>query len=1026
MNFATWSIRNPVPTIMLFALLALAGLWGFSRLPIQNVPDIDLPTVSVTLSLPGAAPEQLETEVARRVEDSIATLQGVRHIRTTVTTGRVSVNVEFQLEKNLSDAVTETKNAVDQVRGDLPADVQPPIVIAQTVNGQPLVSFAVASTHLDEEGLSWFVDDTIARTVLAVPGVGRVERVGGVNREVIVEIDPARLSGLGITAAQVSRALRQVQQESSGGRGQIGGAEQAVRTIALARQAADLAALPIVLPNGRNVRLDEVATITDGTAERMQAALIDGKPAVGVRVYRSRGYDEVAIAKGAEEAMQSLMKADPSLTITQVFNNTTYTLSQYKGSMNLLFEGAGLAVLVVWLFLRDWRATLISATALPLSILPTFAAMQWLGYSLNTLTLLAMAVIVGILVDDAIVEIENVERHIQSGKPVEQATADAVNEIALAVIATTMTLVVVFLPTALMSGVPGLFFQQFGWTVVIAVLASLLVARMLTPMLAARFLKPKAHHNEETGPVMRRYLSAVSWCLHHRKTTILGALLFFISSLAMVPFIPAGFVPQGDRGLTNVRFELPPGSNLERSLDVAERTRTALTGIPGIEHVFTTIGAGIFGGGGGGEVRRGTLLLILGSRGERPPQSEIESAARKAMLQVPGARFDVGFGGQGEKLQMTLTATDRNALIAGTRGLERELRGVGSLSNITSTANLERPEIVVRPNPQLAAERGVTTASIGETLRIATSGDFDPQVARLNLDTRQVYIRVRMPDAARTDLDTIADLRVPGRVGLVPLSSVADVRFENGPAQIDRYDRSRYVNITADLNGMPLGTALNQAMALPAFKSMPKGVHTTNTGDAEFVTELVRGFNVALVTGFLCIFCVLVLLLRDFLHPFTILAAIPLSAGGAFFALLIGNIELGIPAMIGLITLMGIVTKNSILLVDYAIINTRDNGMPTHEALVDACNKRARPIVMTTIAMIAGMMPIAMGFGEDASFRQPMATAVIGGLITSTALCLLVVPVVFFYVVRFENWLAHLRPKTTAHDVPHAHTQPGE
>ncbi len=1014
MNFATWSIRNPVPTILLFGLLTLAGLWGFSRLPIQNFPDIDLPTVAVTMTLPGAAPAQLETEVARRVEDSIATLPGLRHIRTTITTGRVSLNVEFQLNKNLSDAVTETKNAVDQARGDLPNDLQPPIVVAQTVNGQAVMSFAVASTRLDEEGLSWFVDDTIARAVLTVPGVGRVERVGGVQREVIVEIDPARLAGLGITVTQVSRALRQIQQETSGGRTQIGGSEQTVRTIALAREAAELAAFPITLPNGRSIRLDDVATITDGIGERMQAALLNGQPAVGFRLYRSRGFDEVAIADGARRAMDELVKADPTLTITPVFDTTQFTRAQYRGSMHLLFEGAILAILVVWLFLRDWRATLISAVALPLSILPAFAAMQWLGYSLNTLTLLALAVIVGILVDDAIVEIENVERHILQGKPVETATADAVNEIALAVIATTMTLVVVFLPTAIMSGVPGLFFQQFGWTVVIAVLASLLVARMLTPMLAARFLKPKHRVDETDGPIMRWYLRTVSWCLHHRKTTMAGAFAFFIGSMALVPFIPTGFIPQGDGGLTSVRVELPPGSNLERTLETAEHARTVLQGLPGVQNVFTAIGGGTFGGGSGGEVRRGSLLLILGPREDRPVQKEIESMARKALLQVPGARFDVGFGGQGEKIQLTLASSDRNALMASTRALERDLRTIGTLSNVNSTANLERAEIVVRPNARLAAERGVTTASIGETLRIATSGDFDQQVAKLNLDTRQIYVRVRMPESARMDLDTISDLRIPARNGMVPLASVADITLENGPIQIDRYDRSRYVNVTADLNGTPLGAALNQAMQLSAIQTLPDNVRMIRTGDAEFVTELLRGFNIALVTGFLCIFCVLVLLFRDFLQPITILSAIPLCAGGALMALLIGRIELGVPAMIGLVTLMGIVTKNSILLVDYAITGVRVQGLSVHDALMEACHKRARPIVMTSIAMIAGMMPIALGFGEDASFRQPMAVSVIGGLITSTGLSLLVVPVVFVYIGRFEDWLGRFKRRAAA------------
>jgi hydrophobe/amphiphile efflux-1 (HAE1) family protein len=1010
MNFATWSIRNPVPTILLFALLSFAGFYGFKQLPIQNFPDIDLPAVNVTLSLPGAAPAQLETEVARRVEDTLSTLQGLRHLRTTITTGRVSINVEFQLNKNLSDAVTETKNAVDQARGDIPADVMPPIITAQQIQGGPTAGYAVASTRMDEEALSWYVDDTISRAVLAVPGVGRVERIGGLQREVTVQIDPVRMAGLGITAAQVSRALRQVQQESSGGRAQIGGGEQAVRTIALARQAAELAALPIVLPNGKNVRLDEVATVTDGTGERTQAARLNGKEAVGFRVYRSREADEVTMSRGVKQAMEALTAADPTLTAVKIFDNTEFTVAQYEGSLQLLFEGAILAVLVVWLFLRDWRATLISATALPLSVLPAFAAMHWLGYSLNTITLLALAVMVGILVDDAIVEIENVERHINMGKPVKEATADAVNEIALAVIATTMTLVVVFLPTALMSGIPGLIFQQFGWTVVIAVLASLLVARMITPMLAARFLKARHIPEETLGPVMRRYIHAVEWCLTHRKSTMIGALIFFVASISLVPFIPSGFIPQGDAGMTNIRVELPPGSNLARTLETTEQVRAVVTQIPGVKDTFAVIGAGTFGTGSG-EVRRGGVLVVLGPRGERPVQKEIERQMRTALLQVPGAKFDIGFGGQGEKLQLTLTSADRNALMASTRTLERELRTIGSISNVNSTANLERPEIVVRPNLQAAAERGVTTAAIGETLRIATSGDFDPQVAKLNLDTRQIYIRVRMPDEARTDMNTISNLRVPARNGLVPLSSVAEITLENGPIQIDRYDRSRYVNVTADLNGMPLGAALEAANKSQAIAGLPDSVRVIRTGDAEFVSELFRGFGLAMIIGFVCIFCVLVLLFRDFLQPITILSAIPLCAGGAFLALLISRTELGLPAMIGLVTLMGIVTKNSILLVDYAVMGVKDHGLSVHAALLEACRKRARPIVMTTVAMIAGMVPIALGLGADSSFRRPMAIAVIGGLITSTALSLLVVPVVFVYIARFEDWVGSLRKK---------------
>jgi multidrug efflux pump subunit AcrB len=716
MNLATWSIRNPIPAILLFVLLTLAGLWGFRALPIQSFPDLELPTINVTLVQPGAAPAQLETEVARKVEDSLATLSGLRHLRTSITDGQVAVIVEFELEKNLSDALIETKNAVDRVRSDLPTDLEQPTVSAVNVVGDPIQLFSVASTRMDEEALSWFVDDTVAKAVLGVPGVGRFERVGGTQREVRVEVDPVRLAALGVTAADVSRALRQVQQESSGGRAQLGTGEQSVRTIATVRQASELDAFPIALPGGREVRLDQVATIRDGIADRTQAALLNGEPVLGFRVYRAKGFDETRVAEGVREALARLKAGDSSLRFTAVSGSVGYTLEQYAGSMAMLYEGALLAVLVVWVFLRDWRATVVAAAALPLSILPTFAAMAWLGYSLNTLTLLALAVVVGILVDDAIVEVENIERHSRKGKPILQATADAVTEIALAVVATTISLVVVFLPTALMSGVPGLFFQQFGWTAVIAVMASLLVARLLTPMMAAYLLKPHAGRERPDGRIMRWYLSAVTWCLAHRRTTVLAAAGFFAASLALVPWIPTGLVPPSDRGYTSVNVELPPGSSLQNTVEVLEMARMALADVPGISSVFTTVGDSSDAGGGmqqAGEVRRGALTLTLAPRGERAPQVEIENAIRQKLLDVPGARFTLSSGGVGEKLQLILASDNNAALKASAQALERELRSVG-LSNVNSTASLERPEIVVRPDVRRAAERGVTTAAIGD------------------------------------------------------------------------------------------------------------------------------------------------------------------------------------------------------------------------------------------------------------------------------------------------------------------------
>jgi len=1013
MNLATWSIRNPAPTIILFVLLALAGVLGFNSLPVQDLPDLDQPTVNITLLEPGAAPAQLETEVARRVEDSLASLSGLKHVRTSITDGQVSIVAEFVLEKPLSQALIEAKDAVDRVRSDLPSDVQPPSVSAVGISGEAMLVYAIASPNRSEEELSWYVDDTVSKAVLGVPGVGQFQRVGGVQREVRIEVDPAQLAAQGVTPADVSRALRQVQQQSSGGRGQLGQGEQAVRTIATVRQASDLQALRIALPDGRQVRLDQIATVRDATAQRTQVALLDGKRVVGFTINRAKGADEVKIAKAARAALDRLHAADPSLTFTQVGGSVDYSEEQYNGSMDMLYEGGVLAVLVVFLFLRNWRATLIAAAALPLSILPAFAAMHWLGYSLNILTLLALAVIVGILVDDAIVEIENVERHSRMGKPIFQAVGDAVTEISLAVLATTMTLVAVFLPTTFMGGAPGLLFRQFGGTAVAAVLASLLVARLLTPLMAAHWLKIAPAKARPDGWLMRWYLSAIRWCLAHRVTTTVSAVIFFIASLALAPLIPSGLIPAADTGFTTVNIELPPGSALETTLQVAENARAAIRGVTGVRGIFTAVGAPQQSGGGSqggdqhaGEVRNGALTITFAPRNRRPHQVEIEKALRARLLAVPGARFHVGAGRPGEKMQLILASDNAQALKASAQALQRQLLGVGKLSNISTTASLERPEIVVRPDLARAAERGVTTQEIGDVVRVATSGDFDANVARLNLDNRQVYIRTRLADGARQDLNSLANLRVKGRDGPIPLSSVADLSVESGPSEIDRYDRHRYVTVDADLGGTSLSAALKAAQALPALQGLPSSVQLIPAGDAEIANELATGFSGAMLTGVLCVFCVLVLLFKDFLQPLTILSALPLSIGGAFVALLLAHSELDINSAIGLVMLMGIVCKNSILLVEYAIVGIRQRGLSRHDALIDACHKRARPIVMTTLAMTAGMAPVALGWGPDASFRQPLAVAVIGGLMSSTALSLLVVPVAFTFMDGLERRLA--------------------
>ncbi len=1026
MNVSAWSIKNPIPAIMLFVLLTFGGILSFKAMKIQNFPDIELPTVSVTASLPGAAPAQLETEVARKLENSIASVQGLKHMTTKVQDGGVSIAAEFRLEKPVQEAVDDVRAAVARVRSDLPADVREPIVSKIDLAGQPVLAFTISSTRMDAEALSWFVDNELSRRLLAVPGVGAINRVGGVAREVRVALDPLRLQALGTTAADISRQLKQVQNETAGGRAELGGREQPVRTLATVKSASELAQLELALGDGRRIRLDQVATVTDTIADPRSAALLDGKPVVGFEVSRSRGESEVTVGNAVQKALADLKAQRPDLQLTEAFNFVEPVQEEYDGSLALLYEGAILAVIVVWLFLRDWRATFVSAVALPMSVIPAFVGMYLLGFSINVITLLALSLVVGILVDDAIVEVENIVRHLRMGKSPFQAAMEAADEIGMAVIATTFTLIAVFLPTAFMSGIAGRFFKQFGWTASLAVFASLVVARMLTPMMAAYILKPIVGTEKDPGWLMS-YMRWSAWCLKHRLLTMIGATLFFIGSLALIPLLPTGFIPPDDNSQTQVFIELPPGASLQQTEASAEQARLILGKIEHVQSVYTTIGGGSAGGDpfasfGVPETRKATLTVKLSERSERPRKQGIENKMRTALQDLPGVRSKVGLGGSGERYVLVLTGEDPLALQTAARAVERDLRTIQGLGSVASSASLVRPEIAVRPDFARAADLGVTSAAIGETLRIATQGDYDVSLPKLNLSERQIPIVVRLNNAARTDLSVLERLAVPSTrpgAGPVLLGQVATLEVAGGPAVIDRYDRSRNINFEIELSGLPLGDVTRQVAELPAIKNLPAGVKVVTIGDAEMMGELFASFGLAMLTGVLCIYIVLVLLFKDFLHPVTILAALPLSLGGAFVGLLIAQKSFSMPSLIGLIMLMGIATKNSILLVEYAIVarrgNDGSNGLPVAapmsrlDALLDACHKRARPIIMTTLAMGAGMVPIAVGWGTaDSSFRSPMAVAVIGGLITSTVLSLLVVPSVFTYLDDLEQWIKRM------------------
>jgi multidrug efflux pump subunit AcrB len=997
-NFVTWSIRNPVPVIMMFIALVLGGLISFPKLQIQDQPDISFPNVFIRVSYAGVPPSQMETEVTRKVEDAVSAIVGIEHINSNISTGSSQTNVQFQFGTDLQQAMDDVRDAVSRIRPDLPIDATEPYIGRPTTAGDAIIAFGVSSDNLSDTELSWFVDLNVMREISAVQGVGSVNRIGGVSREIRVDLDPDRMASLGVTAGDVSSQLVRTQVELPGGETRIGSQEQSVRTLGTIGTVQELAALPISLSDGRRARLDSIADVRDQAAEVRQLAMLDGKPVIGFQVMRAWGEGALQVADRTRVAVRELQKKYPQIKITEIYTEVEFIRQSYHSSMLMLFEGAVLAIIVVWLFLKDMRATLISAIALPLAIIPTFWALHIFNFSMNTLTMLALSLVVGMLVDDAIVEVENIVRHLRMGKPPLQAATDAAIEIGLAVVATTFTLCAVFVPVAFMDGIPGQFFKPFAFTATIAVLFSLLVARMLTPMMASKYMRPY-HEEEKQGPVKTWYLNKVQWAMAHRTLTLGAVTIVMIATFTLAWKLPTGLSPADDAGFVNLNVSLPPGARLEDTRLVAEEVRRRVSKHKEVARVWSVV-----------NVRSANVGVVLVDRKQRKlSQQDLQQVFVREIRSIPGARFGRGGGNFGNgALQLQITGDDSNQLNAAANDIERELRTVPGFSNVSTSASLLQPELEIRPRPDRAAELGVSTAAISQATRIATSGDVTNNLAKLNLPDRQIPILVRLNDAARSDIDQIKLLSVPSRSGPVPLMNVADVYLGAGPSQITRYDRSRNITITADRGTIPLGQAVKIARALPSMQHLPAGVRPVDSGESELQGRIFRGFALAMIIGIFCIYALLVLLFHDVLQPITILSALPPSAGGAFVMLYLLKMELSLPSLIGLLMLMGIVTKNSILLVEYAVMARREHGLNRFDALMDACSKRARPIVMTTIAMAAGMLPITVGFSGDSAFRAPMGAAVIGGLFASTALSLFVVPVIYTIFDDFEHWLRRL------------------
>jgi multidrug efflux pump subunit AcrB len=1004
-NMSAWAIRHPVSPVVLFVVLLFMGVVAFVRLPITLNPDIAFPIVHVTVTQPGAAPQEIETQVLQKIEGSVAGVGNIHNITSLALEGVASTWVEFQIGTPIDRAVADVRDAVAKVRSNLPNGIQEPIVQRVDIDGGPIAYYAVATTSETDAQLSWFVDNAVTKRLLAIPGVAQVNRGGGVNREIRVELDPARMQALGITAVDVNQQLRTLNLDSPGGRAQLGGGEQSIRVLGGAHTALALGDTQIALPGpgGRFARLSDIANVHDGVGEIRSMARLNGRDATTFGVAKAKGASDVTVLAAVDRELEKVGKENPQVTMTKVFTTVDYTKRQYHSALMAFIEGSILAVIVVWLFLRDMRATTISALAIPLSAIPTFAFMQMMGFSLNGISLLALSLVAGVLVDDAIVEIENIVRHMRMGKSGFQAALDAADQIGLAVVATSCTIMAVFLPVSFMPGITGQYFIQFGLTVAAAVFFSLLVARLITPVIAAYTMKSERIAVHTDGPFMSMYMQTLNWCIHNRWKTIGAGMLFFVLSIAGLALIPKSFIPEGDLGAPDLSIELPTGVRLEDTAAVSATAYRIVARQPEVANVVESIGED-------DEIRTGQLYIQLVPRSQRKvTQKEWEDRVIKELKTIPDAEIHFnknGGGGGGRDVNIYITGDDPLLTQRTAEKVVDEMRAMPELRTARINGDMQRPEILIKPRFDLAAQLGVTVSSISETIRIATLGDLDQNSAKFSLSDRQVPIRVSLLESTRRDLTTLENLPVPmAGGGAVPLKAVADIGFGQGPTKVRRYNQSRRISIEADLtNGTALGTALDKIHALPTLKNLPPGVRLVDVGDAEVMAELFTNFIIAITTGILMVFAVLVLLFARVLQPVTILSSLPLSIGGAVLALMATRHSLSLGVMIGFLMLMGIVAKNSILLVDFAIEEMRA-GKDRLTALLESGHKRARPIVMTTVAMVAGMLPVAIGIGGDNAFRGPMAIAVIGGLVTSTGLTLVIVPAAFTLVDDIERWL---------------------
>jgi len=1020
MFISDFAIRRPIITVVTTIALVVFGIAALARLQIDEFPDIDAPIVFIGIPYPGASPDQVEREVVDRIEDRVAAISGLDILRSTSTDGFAQIIAQFQFGKPTDQATQDVRDAISAVRSQLPAEIVEPIVQRFDPSALPIVSLALTSVTLTPAQLTRIADQTIGGELRSISGVAQVNIVGADSATLNVIPDPDRLAAAGVGVDQVVAALRA--QNLAAPVGQVTGpvTERAIRIEGRLQHPEDFAQLTVATRGGTSIRLGDVATVEAGAADRRSAALFNGREAIGIDIVKSKGYSTTTVSDGIKARLPALRTGLPKGTTIEIVRDAgSRVRNSVRNVQEALVEGALLTVLVVFLFLNSWRSTVITGLALPVSVLASFVPLMIFGFTLNTMSLLGLSLAIGILIDDAIVVRENIVRHVELGKDHLTASHEATEEIGLAVAATTFSIVAVFVPVGFMSGFAGQWFKPFALTIAAAVLVSLFVSFSLDPMLSAYWPDPQIEAHERRNPIARtldrfnrwfdrqsqRYRLGIAWALDHRKTMIALAFASFVGAIALQVVVGGfGFVPASDRSELTVNVEAPPGSSLEFTRVLTEQVARQVRTHPEVEYTYATVGSA----SGSGSVDVGSVYVRLKPKVDRSiSQTQFGMRIRRELRfrgDVNAYLLEAGGPGGGMKpLQLQLKGDDQAVLTRLADSIAKIVRGTPGAVDVGLSTKGEKPELKVSINRGLAGALGVTVGQIAQSLRPAFAGVDAGNWVDPSGETR--YVRVRLPAALRTSPADIA--RIPivmggagGAPSVVPLGQVATITTSTGPAQIEHLDRSRVVTVGANIEGS-LGNVTRVVQARLASFRLPQGYEIVSGGQVKDQATVFGSIFTALGIAVMLMYLILVIQFGSFVDPLAILSSLPLSLIGVVLALLITGETLNIMSLIGVILLMGIVAKNAILLIDFAKWTHEEKHLPMRDALIEAGAIRLRPILMTTLALIAGMIPVALGRGEGADFRSPLGRAVIGGVITSTVLTLFVIPTVYEI---FDDW----------------------